>query len=182
MAISAGVLSSECASVVSRAKKSPLPTISDVSHSYGEHDFGTQALCYDTRGLLDFRGFLGSLLQRYAWHLVLWSSISLIYGIFKREVKLQSGEPHGGKPLLCKQKCCPSHLGQYVFWSRNGIIGWKRIVKDALRGGRALQGSGLVSVPPSAEQLVLPGSGRDQNHSSFLLPVQEAVGTAMVRS
>jgi len=44
VAIRAGVLCSECAFLVSRAKESLLPAISDVSHYYREHDFGTQAL------------------------------------------------------------------------------------------------------------------------------------------
>lgn len=43
-------------SVVSRAKKSPLPSISDVTH--GEHDFDTQVLLvfvYDTLGPPSFQ-------------------------------------------------------------------------------------------------------------------------------
>lgn len=43
-------------SVVSRAKKSLLPSISDMTH--GEHDFGTQALLvfvYDTLGPPSFQ-------------------------------------------------------------------------------------------------------------------------------
>lgn len=69
-----------------------------------------------------------------------------------------------------------------VFWSRIGI-GCERIVKGALLGGLTLQGNGFVAVPSSSERLpVFPGSGRERNHSSFLLPAQEAVGAATVRS
>lgn len=42
-------------------------------------------------------------------------------------MKLQAGEPHGGKPLLCKQQRCLSHLGQY------SGVGLGLAVKELLR-------------------------------------------------
>lgn len=72
-------------SVVSRAKKSPLPSISDVTH--GEHDFDTQALlvfAYDTLGPPSFQRSprIPSLEELLASHSVVF--ISSICGTFER--------------------------------------------------------------------------------------------------
>lgn len=84
-----------CCCMVCRAKQSPLPSISAVTH--GRHDFDTQSLLVALYDVLGPPGF-----QRSPRILSLWMSqtpwvvfISFIYGIFKWEVlKLWSWYPH----------------------------------------------------------------------------------------
>lgn len=104
-----------CCSVVSRAKKSLLPSVSDVTHR--ERDFGTQALWVFVMlwGLLAFRGLLGSLLQRCSGHRTLQTSSPRFIASLVRGAEASGMFSSSRK--ACLKKSFLSHLGQCYFWN-----------------------------------------------------------------